>query len=179
MTYNTWGIPHTFGSKDKEERMEKIGHLLGRGDYDLVLLEELWMRPDHETIKSSLGPEFYMTEYDDLNKCQGTIWPWGCSGLAIISRYSSGLHTSSLFHHPSSSNYNIPIRRFPILEKNFTQFTNQGPFSHIFSDGEYFSGKGVGRVAISPKEGIEVDVFVTHTISEGNLIINTPSHHKI
>merc|ERR1711874_404564 len=141
MTYNTWGIPHTFGSKDKEERMEKIGHLLSRGDYDLVLLEELWMRPDHETIKSSLGPELYMTEYDDLNKCQGTIWPWGCSGLAIISR-------------------------FPILERNFTQFTDQGPFSHIFSDGEYFSGKGVGRVAISPKEGIEVDVFVTHTISE-------------
>merc|ERR1712088_163182 len=141
MTYNTWGIPHTFGSKDKEERMEKIGHLLSRGDYDLVLLEELWMRPDHETIKSSLGPELYMTESDDLNKCQGTIWPWGCSGLAIISR-------------------------FPILEKNFTQFTHQGPFSHMFSDGEYFSGKGVGRVAISPKEGIEVDVFVTHTISE-------------
>merc|ERR1712088_434476 len=111
MTFNTWGIPHTFGSKDKEERMEKIGHLLSRGDYDLVLLEELWMRPDHETIKSSLGPELYMTEYDDLNKCQGT-------------------------------------------------------FSHMFSDGEYFSGKGVGRVAISPKEGIEVDVFVTHTISE-------------
>merc|ERR1711953_1637364 len=141
MTYNTWGIPHTFGSKDKEERMEKIGHLLGRGDYDLVLLEELWMRPDHETIKAALGPGLHMTEYDDLNKCQGTIWPWGCSGLAIISR-------------------------FPILEKNFTQFTSQGPFSHMFSDGEYFSGKGVGRVAISPKKGIEVDVFVTHTISE-------------
>ena len=88
MTYNTWGIPHTFGSKDKEERMEKIGHLLGRGDYDLVLLEELWMRPDHETIKASLGPGLHMTEYDDLNKCQGTIWPWGCSGLAIISRYN-------------------------------------------------------------------------------------------
>merc|ERR1711913_96253 len=141
MTFNTWGIPHTFGSQDKEERMEKIGHLLGRGDYDIVLLEELWMRPDHATIKNSLGPELHMTEYDDLNKCQGTIWPWGCSGLAIISR-------------------------FPILEKNFTQFTHQGPFSHMFSDGEYFSGKGVGRVAISPKEGVEVDVFVTHTISE-------------
>ena len=102
MTYNTWGIPHTFGSKDKEERMEKIGHLLGRGDYDLVLLEELWMRPDHETIKSSLGPEFYMTEYDDLNKCQGTIWPWGCSGLAIISRYNWSRHTPhTRVLHPS------------------------------------------------------------------------------
>ena len=86
MSYNTWGIPHTFGSQDKEERMEKIGQLLAEGDYDIVLLEELWMRPDHQTIKGKLGPELYMTEYDDLNMCQGTIWPWGCSGLAIISR---------------------------------------------------------------------------------------------
>ena len=88
MTYNTWGMPHTFGSKDKEERMEKIGQLLGRGDYDLVLLQELWMRKDHKTIKASLGPGLYMTEYDDLNKCEGTITaPKSCSGLAIISRY--------------------------------------------------------------------------------------------
>jgi len=143
MSYNTWGIPHTFGSQDKEERMEKIGQLLAEGDYDIVLLEELWMRPDHQTIKGKLGPDLYMTEYDDLNMCQGTIWPWGCSGLAIISR-------------------------FPLLEKNFTQFKQQGPFSHMFSDGEYFSGKGVGRVSVSPKPGITIDVFVTHTISEDN-----------
>jgi len=143
MSYNTWGIPHTFGSRDKEERMDKIGSLLSKGHYDLILLEELWMRPDHETIKSQLGPEFYMTEYDDFNKCQGTIWPWGCSGLAIISR-------------------------FPFLEKNFSQFQQQGPFSHMFSDGEYFSGKGVGRVKLSPSPDIHIDVFVTHTISEDN-----------
>ena len=37
----------------------------------------------------------------------------------------------------------------------------------MFSDGEYFSGKGVGRVSVSPKSGINIDVFVTHTISEG------------
>ena len=37
----------------------------------------------------------------------------------------------------------------------------------MFSDGEYFSGKGVGRVSVSPKPGITIDVFVTHTISEG------------
>lgn len=141
MSYNTWGIPHTFGSQDKEERMAGLGSLLSRSDYDLVLLEELWMRPDHETIKSQLGPGLHMTEYDDLNNCQGTIWPWGCSGLAIISR-------------------------FPFLEKNFTKFEQQGPFSHMFSDGEYFSGKGVGRVRVSPKSGINIDVFVTHTISE-------------
>ena len=61
----------------------------------------------------------------------------------------------------------VLLIRFPFLEKNFTQFQQQGPFSHLFSDGEYFSGKGVGRVSVSPKPGINIDVFVTHTISEG------------
>merc|ERR550539_1454463 len=156
MTYNTWGIPQAYGSKDKDERMEKIGQLLARGDYDLVLLQELWMRKDHKTIKASLGPGLYMTEYDDLNKCEGSI---------TEEQIVSGLLAGTELLLRSCSGLAI-ISRFPILERNFTQFTHQGPFSHMFSDGEYFSGKGVGRVAISPKEGIEVDVFVTHTISE-------------
>merc|ERR1711936_419966 len=42
MSLNTWGIPHTFGSYDKEERMAAIGSLIADGDYDLVMLEELW-----------------------------------------------------------------------------------------------------------------------------------------
>ena len=91
--------------------MEKIGHLLGRGDYDLVLLEELWMRPDHETIKAALGPGLHMTEYDDLNKCQGTIWPWGCSGLAIISRYkiiATTPHPHHTITHHTTPHHNTP-----------------------------------------------------------------------
>ena len=92
LSLNTWGMPATFGSYDKELRMAAIGDFINKTEHDVYLLEELWMRPDHATIKNSLGPELHMTEYDDLNKCQGTIWPWGCSGLAIISRYHNTPH---------------------------------------------------------------------------------------
>jgi len=142
MSYNTWGMPQKMGSQDKEERMRNIGSMLGQGEYDLVLLEELWMRPDHQTVRQALGPDYTMTEYDDLTtNCDGSATPWGCSGLAIISR-------------------------FPILHKNFTKFTQQGSISALFSDGEYFAGKGVGQVRVMPAPGLTLDVFVVHTISE-------------
>jgi hypothetical protein len=32
--------------------MEKIGKLISLGEYDVYLLVALWMRPDHQTIKS-------------------------------------------------------------------------------------------------------------------------------
>ena len=53
LSLNTWGMPEKLGSKDKEQRMAAISEELKRGEYDLYLFEELWMRPDYETIKSS------------------------------------------------------------------------------------------------------------------------------
>lgn len=143
MALNTWGMPKTFGAQDKEERMAAIGRLIGGGEYDLVMLEELWMRPDHATIKTKVEEEgYHITGYDELTSgCEGNVGPWGCSGLAIVSR-------------------------FPILQSNFTKFTQQGSLGSMFTDGEYFAGKGVGRVLVSPRPGLDVDVLVTHTISE-------------
>ena len=54
MSYNTWGMPHFFGSVDKEERMQRIAEVLARGEYDIVLLEELWIKADHNTSKMLL-----------------------------------------------------------------------------------------------------------------------------
>ena len=60
----------------------------------------------------------------------------------------------------------LPSSRFPILERNFTRYSQQGSFSSMFTDGEYFAGKGVGRVLVSPRPGLHLDLLVTHTISE-------------
>merc|ERR1711892_324967 len=105
MSLNTWGMPHSMSSEDKEERMAAIGELLSQSEY-------------------------YMTEYDDLTtSCDGKIWPWGCSGLAVISK-------------------------FPFQQKNFSRFSQQGAFGQIFADGEYFAGKGVGKVTLAPRPGM-------------------------
>jgi len=137
MALNTWGMPASLGSYDKTDRMKAIGEHIGKAEHDIYLLEELWMRGDHSTIKSKIPEDYYMTEVGDLaSSCDGVAGPDGCSGLAIVSRY-------------------------PFIEKMFYGFSDHG--DAFWFDGEFLARKGVGRVRIEPKKGHLVDVFVTHT----------------
>ena len=58
---NTWGMPAVFGSEYKDQRMKAIGDVVAKGDFDLFLLEELWMQPDHETIASQVPAGYSIT----------------------------------------------------------------------------------------------------------------------
>ena len=61
ITLNTWGMPKTLGSEYKESRIKAIGDVVAKGDYDLFLLEELWMQPDHTTIASRVPAGYSVT----------------------------------------------------------------------------------------------------------------------
>ena len=123
--------------------MQALSLLLFRGQYDFVLLSEVWLRSDHKKMAIAVqAGGLHITRYDKFNTgCDGRVWPWGCSGLAIVSK-------------------------FPILEQNFTKFEDQASFCKIVCDGEYFAGKGVGRVMVSPQPGLQLSVIVTHTICD-------------
>lgn len=142
MALNTWGMPATFGAKDKTLRMEAIGRLIQQREYDVYLLEELWMRPDHAAIRRLLPPGYSITAVDQLNNphqwtsCDGSIGPDGCSGLAVVSRHN-------------------------FTQVEFFPYTDHG--DAFWDDGEYLARKGVGRVRIEPHPNVTVDVFVTHT----------------
>jgi len=139
MSLNTWGMPQVFGSEDKEARMNAIGRHIRKAEHDLYLLEELWMRHDHETIQGYVPVGWYMTDYDEMTngKCDGVVAPDGCSGLALVSKY-------------------------PFIERSFVGYDDTGSIEHI-TDGEYLARKGFGKVRIEPKQGYIVDVFWTHT----------------
>ena len=145
LSLNVWGIPHAFGSKDKQERIQAIAKLIGEGHYDVIFLQELWMRGDHAIIKQwveELG--YHMTPYNMLSpNCDGLVSPKGCNGLAIVTLLT-------------------------IKEMGFTKFSMQGSPWKLFLDGEFFAGKGVGWVTVAPTPGITVDFLVTHTISEAS-----------
>lgn len=144
MALNTWGMPASLGAEDKSLRMKAIGKLIQKQEFDVYLLEELWMRPDHATIKSFVPEGYQMTEVMELNNrhqmtnCDGTVGPDGCSGLAIVSRY-------------------------PLKQIEFLGYSYHGDFLKVLTDGEYLARKGVGRVRIEPHTNMTVDVFVTHT----------------
>ena len=75
LALNCWGMPGNTVhlSEDKELRMKHIGDMISKvrthylhcihvllstlqAEYDVYLLSELWMRPDHETIRLRLPP---------------------------------------------------------------------------------------------------------------------------
>jgi len=140
LSMNCWGVPHAYGSQDKEVRMKHIGEMVEKKEHDLYLFQELWMRPDHAVIQQHANKSgYHMTEVGDLalpNWCDGRATPMYCSGLAIASKY-------------------------PIIEKEFRVFSVHGDY--LWKDGEAYARKGVGRIRISPARNTTIDVFVTHT----------------
>jgi len=145
MSLNTWGMPERLGSQDKTQRMAAIAEELKKGEYDLYLFEELWMRPDYWTLHAAVPEGYQMTEYWKLThgKCDGTIAPDGCSGLAVVSKY-------------------------PIVETEFYLYRICGNPSKIFIDGECLASKGVGRIRLANMENltdVTLDVYITHTVA--------------
>lgn len=134
-----WGSPGSFGTEDKELRMQAIGNLTHSSDWDLLLLSDLWMRPDHQAVRDLLPEGHDMTSVDDLSvsSCDGSIAPEFCSGLAVVSKT-------------------------PIIAVEFTSFDVHGD---LLWDYEYFLRRGVGRVRIEPKPDVTVDVFITSLAS--------------
>ena len=139
LSLSVWGSPASFGVLDKQERMEAIGEYIRdhNDTLDVVILQELWMRPDHATILSYLhGTGLSMTSVGDLAPavCDGRAAPTYCSGLALITR-------------------------FPIIDTSFTSFSVHGDF--WWWDGEYEARKGIGRVSVETSVNTTVEIFLT------------------
>ena len=59
-----WGSPGSFGVEDKETRIAALGAWIAQDtEHDVWLLNDLWMRPDHDTIKMLL-PEGTLFNFD-------------------------------------------------------------------------------------------------------------------
>ncbi len=134
---NTWGLGWPF-SLDREARFRALREVVAQSDYDVILLQEVWYRSDHELVKSALP---YSTYFGIFNSgCSGYLLPLGCSGLTILSRH-------------------------PLVEVKFTPFNVRGSFWSF--DGEIFVQKGLGRARIL-FNGLSVDLFTTHLVSYTN-----------
>ena len=83
LTYNVWGISRKFHRKERITALSsKLKKKLLNNAYDIVLLQELWGRDDHEKIYSNLPSGYNMTTFLQLNEgalsfyytyC-GTVW---------------------------------------------------------------------------------------------------------
>jgi len=135
-----WGSPGSFGVEDKETRVAALGAWIAQDkEHDVWLLNDLWMRPDHDTIKMLLPKGYHMTSVEALSAptCDGMAAPEFCSGLAIVSRH-------------------------PLNNVQFFGFSNHGD---AFWDYEYFLRRGLGVATIEMGAGHTVVIIVTSLAS--------------
>ena len=85
MSLNTWGMPEKLGSEFKTQRMNAIAKEISKGEFDIYLLEELWMQPDHETIAKNIPANYSITGFRELAPaaCDGRVLPT-CKKLKIL-----------------------------------------------------------------------------------------------
>ena len=91
-TLNCWGL---FGiSKYRRERMAAIGSHLSRGEHDVVLLQEVWVEEDYETIRALVSDTFPHSHFFE----NGIIG----SGTCVFSRVQ--IHDAT-FHEFTMNGY--------------------------------------------------------------------------
>ena len=56
--------------------------------------------------------------------------------------------------------------RYPLKEIEFNSYSWHGDIAKMWVDGEYLAKKGVGRVRVELENGVDVDVFITHTAAD-------------
>lgn len=79
LTLNCWGVPTPIACKLRKERMTAIGDRVGRGDYDLVILEEIWDKADFTILLDRVTKAFTYSHYF----YSGAIG----SGVCVFSKY--------------------------------------------------------------------------------------------
>ena len=83
LSLNVYGIPWnkqlaellntTYKDIHKEERIAAIANFIVKQDYDLYLLQELWLKNDYEIIKKALPANMYITTFHDFNVHSCTV----------------------------------------------------------------------------------------------------------
>ena len=65
----------------KDQRMNAIAKEISYGKYDLVLLQEVWIESDYNTIKKAIPPNFHITSFENFNKFNETNFNCVRTGL--------------------------------------------------------------------------------------------------
>jgi len=139
LNLNTWGLGWPISS-DRQARFRALREVIAHSGYDVILLQEVWYRSDHDLLRTALP---YSTYFGIFNSgCSGYLLPIGCSGLTILSRH-------------------------PFVSVDFTPFNERGNFWSF--DGEIFVQKGLGRARILyGPDKLSIDLFTTHLVSYTN-----------
>ena len=156
LVFNTFLIPSKLPSSSSKqyltERTHSIAKEINKGEFDLYLLVEVWLKILYKVFVENAPSGYYITRYEDLTTCKQDRWAsfspafcflYDCSGLLVISKF--------------------PFQKKQVF---FQKYSDSGSKSRALQDGEYLAGKGWGVVQIQPIKGLLIDVYITHTIAD-------------
>lgn len=79
LTLNCWGVTTVLACKLRPERMRAIAEELSKGEYDIVILQEIWAQDDYEKLCARILSALPYTHYFHSGN-------FGC-GICIFSKY--------------------------------------------------------------------------------------------
>ncbi|TIA84529.1 hypothetical protein E3P98_00082 [Wallemia ichthyophaga] len=133
LTLNIWGLNKV--SKFRQQRVSAIVSSLSNDLADIICLQELWLDSDFDLIKRNLSH----------------IYPHSVYFYSLSDTLLSGLVGSGL----------AILSKHKIIDSEFFKYDLNGPPLEVIK-GDWFSGKGFGRVTISSPDFGLVDVYTTH-----------------
>ncbi|KAF6767875.1 hypothetical protein AHF37_11901, partial [Paragonimus kellicotti] len=92
LTFNCWGVFIPFCTVRKNDRLALLIKRLSEGDYDILLLQEIWTDSDYKLLQTSLKNVYNYANYFHSNLI-GT-------GLCIFSKWP----IDTIFMHPYGAN---------------------------------------------------------------------------
>ena len=72
LNLNMWGLNWPLGL-DQEPRFRALRQILTRGDYDVVLLQEVWFRWQYDILHGAMP---FASRFESYNACSGTELGW-------------------------------------------------------------------------------------------------------
>ncbi|KAG8522128.1 Sphingomyelin phosphodiesterase 2, partial [Galemys pyrenaicus] len=162
---NCWSIPYL--SKNRGDRMKRLGDFLNLESYDLALLEEVWSEQDFQYLKQKLLPTYPAAHY--FRSFALVLIPtlagqnWEERGLGISLPAFLTIKQDYAFSGIIGSGLCV-FSKHPIQE--FTQhvFTLNG-YPYMLHHGDWFCGKAVGLLVLH-LGGLVLNAYVTHLHAE-------------
>ncbi|XP_005097465.1 sphingomyelin phosphodiesterase 2 [Aplysia californica] len=174
-TLNCWGLPFPVICKNRPERINAIGDYLKNGDFDVVFLQEIWVKSDFHILREKMKHTLPFSHYF----YSGAIG----SGLCVFSkhaitetfyhRYHLNGHAHKIFHGDWFGGKGVGLCR---IHKNGIDINLYCSHFHA----EYNPLEDEYR-AHRLSQALELSQFIGYTSVDCDLIIlagdlNTPAH---
>lgn len=143
LTYNIYRKPEPFGlsGTHAKKRVKHLCHELMATDYDVIMLQEVWLAKDRKRLANCGYP--YVMDVSSVDYYR--------PGRAAVHAREQNLESGLLI-----------LSKHPIVQKIKVDYANRGDWWNVFSDGETLASKSIYLAKISLPNALNIWFINTH-----------------